>query len=69
MSHTTTNTPPENAIKSLFEVYRTEAGQLLAYTRILWRTNPAAMQGPRIWFVAVVEAANKAEAIKLALNK
>ena len=52
----------------LFEVYRTEAGQLLAYPRLLWRTNPAAQQGPRSWFVAVVEAVNKNEAIKLALN-
>jgi hypothetical protein len=56
-------------INTLFEVYRTEAGQMLAYPRLLWRTNPAAQQGPHLWFVAVVEAASKAEAIKLALNK
>lgn len=56
-------------LTTLYEVYRTEAGQMLAYPRLLWRTNPSAMQGPQIWFVAVVEAVSKAEAIKQALNK
>jgi hypothetical protein len=59
----------DTIITSLYEVYRTESGSLLAYPRLLWRTDPAALQGPRLWFVAVVEAATKEEAIKIALNK
>jgi hypothetical protein len=55
-------------IKTLYEVYRTEGGQLLAYPRLLWIANPSALQGPRIWFVAVVEAATKEDAILKALN-
>jgi len=55
-------------IKTLYEVYRTEGGQLLAEERVLWRANPAALQGPTLWFVAVVEAATKKDAILKALN-
>lgn len=47
----------------LFEVYRLASGQRVAYPRLLWRASPEAMQGPSLWFVALIEAPTRKQAV------